>query len=115
MLEEAALGAGDLGELDDGAGVGLGEEVDEAAALADAAGLADLVAAGAQAGEVVVEALGPPGEVLEAFVAQDNCGALVQIGRSEKQPGLRRAVVEHLSALECTEATDFLLEILNKK
>lgn len=52
--------------------------------------------------------------VLEAFVAQDNCSALVQIGRSEKEPAMRRAVVEHLSALECKEATDFLLEILKK-
>src|SRR5690606_40645318 len=42
VLEEAALGPGDLGELDDGAGMELGEEVDEAPALADPAGLADL-------------------------------------------------------------------------
>jgi hypothetical protein len=52
--------------------------------------------------------------VLDAFVAQDNCAALVQIGRSEKEPAMRRAVVEHLSAIECQEATDFLLEILKK-
>jgi hypothetical protein len=52
--------------------------------------------------------------VLEAFVAQDNCVALVQIGRSEKDPAMRRAVVEHISAIECKEATDFLLEILKK-
>jgi HEAT repeat protein len=52
--------------------------------------------------------------VLEAFVAQDNCHALVQLGRGEKEPGLRRALVEHLSALDCKEATDFLLEILKK-
>ena len=52
--------------------------------------------------------------VLDAFVAQDNCAALVQIGRTEKEPALRRAVVEHLSAIDCQEATDFLLEILKK-
>jgi HEAT repeat protein len=52
--------------------------------------------------------------VLEALAAQDNCAALVQLGRSEKEPGLRRAIVEHLSELECPEATDFLLEILKK-
>lgn len=52
--------------------------------------------------------------VLEAFVAQDNCHSLVQLGRAEKDASLRRAIVEHLSALECKEATDFLLEILKK-
>jgi hypothetical protein len=52
--------------------------------------------------------------VLEAFVAQDNCTALVKLGRAEKEPAMRRAIVEHLSALECKEATDFLLEILKK-
>lgn len=52
--------------------------------------------------------------VLDAFVAQDNCAALVKLGRAEKEPTMRRAIVEHLSALECKEATDFLLEILKK-
>ena len=52
--------------------------------------------------------------VLDAFVAQDNCPALVKLGRSEKDAGMRRAIVEHLSALECSEAADFLMEILKK-
>jgi hypothetical protein len=52
--------------------------------------------------------------VLDAFVAQDNCAALVKLGRAEKEPVMRRAIVKHLSALECKEATDFLLEILKK-
>jgi hypothetical protein len=52
--------------------------------------------------------------VLDAFLSQDNCQALIQIGRGEKDPALRRSVVEHLSSMECPEATDFLLEILKK-
>lgn len=54
------------------------------------------------------------GAVLDAFVAQDNCPALVKLGRGEKDVAMRRAIVEHLSALECKEATDFLMEILKK-
>ncbi len=52
--------------------------------------------------------------VLDAFTAQDNCPALVQIAKTEKDARLRRALVERLGAIECKEATDFLLELLNK-
>lgn len=52
--------------------------------------------------------------VLDAFTAQDNCAALVQIAKTEKDARMRRSLVERLGVLECKEATDFLLEILNK-
>jgi len=52
--------------------------------------------------------------VLDAFTAQDNCPALVQIAKAEKDARMRRTLVERLGAIECKEATDFLLEILNK-
>jgi HEAT repeat protein len=52
--------------------------------------------------------------ILDAFTAQDNCAALVQIAKTEKDSRMRRSLVERLGALECKEATDFLLEILNK-
>ncbi|HVQ30375.1 MAG TPA: HEAT repeat domain-containing protein [Vicinamibacteria bacterium] len=52
--------------------------------------------------------------VLDAFTAQDNCGALVQIAKTEKDARMRRALVERLGAIQCKEATDFLLDILNK-
>jgi HEAT repeat protein len=52
--------------------------------------------------------------VLDAFTAQDNCAALVQIAKTEKDPRMRRSLVERLGAIECKEATDFLLDILNK-
>ncbi|HEY5907034.1 MAG TPA: HEAT repeat domain-containing protein [Vicinamibacteria bacterium] len=53
--------------------------------------------------------------VLDAFTAQGNCGATVKIARAEKDPKLRRSLVERLGVMECKEATDFLLEILNKQ
>ena len=52
--------------------------------------------------------------VLDAFTAQGNCPALVKIARAEKDAKLRRELVERLGVLECKEATDFLLEILNR-
>ena len=52
--------------------------------------------------------------VLDAFTAQDNCPALVQIAKTEKDPRMRRSLVERLGAIECKEATDFLLDLLNK-
>jgi hypothetical protein len=52
--------------------------------------------------------------VLDAFTAQNNCSALVGLARAEKDPVLRRKLVERLGAIECAEATDFLLEILKK-
>ena len=53
--------------------------------------------------------------VLDAFTAQDNCDAMVKIARAEKDPKLRRSLVERLGVMECKGATDFLLEILNKQ
>lgn len=53
--------------------------------------------------------------VLDAFTAQGNCDATVKIARAEKDPKLRRSLVERLGVMECKGATDFLLEILNKQ
>ena len=53
--------------------------------------------------------------VLDAFTAQGNCPAMVKIAKTEKDPRMRRSLVERLGAMECKEATDFLLEILNKQ
>ncbi len=53
--------------------------------------------------------------VLDAFTAQGNCEAMVKIARGEKDPKLRRTLVERLGVMECKGATDFLLEILNKQ
>jgi HEAT repeat protein len=53
--------------------------------------------------------------VLDAFTAQGNCPALLKIARAEKDTSMRRTLVERLGVMECKEATDFLLDILNKQ
>ena len=53
-------------------------------------------------------------QVLHALFLQNNASALVQIARTEKDPELRKAAVHWLSLTRSKEATDFLLEILNK-
>lgn len=54
-------------------------------------------------------------QILEALFTQENAKALVELARTEKDPALRRFVVELLSNMEDSkEATDYLLEILQK-
>jgi hypothetical protein len=40
--------------------------------------------------------------------------ALISIARNEKDPALRKAAVEKLSMMQSKDATDYMLEILNK-
>ena len=68
QVEHLALRPFDLGQLDHGAGVILGLEIDEASALADLAAHADLEALRGQARHVGVEILRPVGDVLQAAV-----------------------------------------------
>src|SRR5256712_4064253 len=53
-------------------------------------------------------------EVLNAYFLQGNATALVAIARSEKDPELRKATVQKLSLMHSKEATDYLMELLNK-
>ena len=53
-------------------------------------------------------------EVLNAFFLQGNAAALVAIARSEKDPGLKKAAVQKLSLMHSKEATDYLMELLQK-
>ncbi len=53
-------------------------------------------------------------EILNAFFLQGNCAKLVSLARSEKEPDLRKTAIEKLSLMKCKEATDFMMEILNK-
>ena len=53
-------------------------------------------------------------QVLHALFVQGNVKALIQIARTEKDPELRKEAVSHLSHMGSKEATDFLLELLNK-
>jgi HEAT repeat protein len=52
--------------------------------------------------------------VLNAFFLQDNAHALIAVARGEKDPQLRKIAVSKLSLMDSKEATEFLMEILQK-
>ncbi len=52
--------------------------------------------------------------ILRAFANQDNVKALIAAARKETDPELRKYAVQQLSNMDSKEATDFLMEILNK-
>jgi len=53
-------------------------------------------------------------QVLEGLFLQGNAAALIEIAHNEKDPKLRRDAVGHLSHMDSKQATEFMLEILNK-
>jgi len=53
-------------------------------------------------------------EVINAYFLQGNAKALIQIARQEKDPQMKREAVQKLSLMGSKEATDYLMEILNK-
>jgi HEAT repeat protein len=53
-------------------------------------------------------------DVIEALFLSGDAKALVELGRKEKDPALRKEIVTKLSLMGSKDATDFLLEILNK-
>lgn len=53
-------------------------------------------------------------EVLNAYFLQGNASALVALARNEKDPELKRVAVQKLSLMHSKEATDFLMELLQK-
>jgi HEAT repeat protein len=53
-------------------------------------------------------------QVLHALFVQGNAKALIQVARTEQDPRLRKEAVAHLSHMGSKEATDFLIELLNK-
>jgi HEAT repeat protein len=53
-------------------------------------------------------------EVLNAYFIQGNAAGLVAIARTEKNPELKREAVSKLSIMNNKEATDYLMEILQK-
>ena len=52
--------------------------------------------------------------VLNALFVQGDAGPLIDIARRETDPEMRREVVSRLSVMGSKEATDFMLELLNK-
>jgi HEAT repeat protein len=54
-------------------------------------------------------------KVLDAFLIQDNARALIELFRREKDPALKRSIVQHLGMMDDPEATELLLELLGEK
>jgi HEAT repeat protein len=52
--------------------------------------------------------------IIDALHSQNNAKALVDIARVETDMKLKRNLIESLSHMKSKEATDFLLELLNK-
>ncbi len=52
--------------------------------------------------------------VIDALFIQQNAKALVDIARKESNPQLKREVVQRLSIMKSKEATDYMMEVLNK-
>ena len=53
-------------------------------------------------------------EVLNAYFIQGNAGAIVTIAKAEKDPGLKRTAVQKLALMHSKEASDYMMEILQK-
>ena len=53
-------------------------------------------------------------QVIEALFVADEARALIDLARKESDPELKREIVEKLANMDSREATDFMLEILNK-
>ncbi|HTG27795.1 MAG TPA: HEAT repeat domain-containing protein [Methylomirabilota bacterium] len=53
-------------------------------------------------------------EVLNAYFLQGNASAIVAIARAEKDPGLKKKAVEKLALMHSKEASDYMMEILQK-
>lgn len=53
-------------------------------------------------------------DVLNAYFLQGNAAALVAIARNEKDPELKKTAVSKLSLMHSKEATDYLMELLQK-
>jgi hypothetical protein len=51
---------------------------------------------------------------LQALFLAGDSHDLVELARAEKDPGLKQAIVQQLSIMHSKEATDYMLEILNK-
>jgi len=52
--------------------------------------------------------------IISALFVQGNAPAMVDIARKETDPAMRKRIVEQLSIMHSKEATDYLMELLNK-
>jgi hypothetical protein len=53
-------------------------------------------------------------EVLNAYFIQGNAAGLVAVAKTEKDPGLKRTAVQKLSLMHSKEASDYMMELLQK-
>jgi PBS lyase HEAT-like repeat len=53
-------------------------------------------------------------EVVNALFMQGNAKALVEIARKETDPDLKKDIVSRLSMMKSKDATDYLMELINK-
>lgn len=53
-------------------------------------------------------------EIVKALFVQGNAGALVSLARKETDPAMKKEIVRQLSVMGSKEATDFMMELLNK-
>jgi HEAT repeats len=51
-------------------------------------------------------------EIINALFVQRNATALVEMARAEKDPAMKREIVERLTNMRTKEATDYLIELL---
>ena len=52
--------------------------------------------------------------VIDALSAQGDARTLVDMARKETDPAMRKRIVERLSRMKSKEATDYMLETINK-
>ena len=50
--------------------------------------------------------------VIEALFIQGNARTLISLARAEKDPGMKRTIIQTLSIMRSKEATDYLMEFL---
>jgi HEAT repeat protein len=53
-------------------------------------------------------------EAVNGLFVQGNARALIELARKETNPGLKREIVQRLSIMHSKEASDYMMEILNK-
>jgi len=53
-------------------------------------------------------------DIVRSLAMQGNAHALVELARKETDPELKKEIVRHLSTMKSKEATDYMLELLNK-
>ena len=52
--------------------------------------------------------------ILDAFFARGDAKQIIALSRRENDPGLKRQAVQRLSMMKSKEASDYLMELLNK-